>query len=137
MRELYTTEWFPYALVMGITWSEFWEMTPAIIEAHKKGFRLKKEEDNAYAYIQGIYVRDALASTVGNMFRKKGSKAIEYPSEPYGMYKDEQIEEVQDGEEIMTEDEKRRKTEALFMQLRLMQANFELSKQAKKYEGEQ
>lgn len=103
----------------------------------QKGFRLKKEEDNAYAYIQGIYVRDALASTVGNMFRKKGSKAIEYPSEPYGMYKDEQIEEVQDGEEIMTEDEKRRKTEALFMQLRLMQANFELSKQAKKYEGEQ
>ena len=135
MRELYTKEWFPYAYAMGISWSEFWEMTPANIDAHKQGFKLKKEEENAFAYIQGIYVRDALACTVGNMFKKKGAKAIEYPSEPYGMYKEQTEEQVESGE--MTEAEKRKKTEALFMQLRLMQANYELAKQTEKYEGEQ
>lgn len=119
---------------MGISWSEFWDMTPAIIDAHKKAFKIKKEEQNAFAYIQGIYVRDALASTVGNMFKKKGAKAIEYPSQPYDLYAkaEEQGGESDGG---MSEAEKRKKTEALFGMLRLMQANFEISKQAENTRG--
>ena len=115
---------------MGISWSEFLEMTPAIVEAHKKGFRLQKDEQNAYAYIQGIYVRDALNSTVGNMFKKKGTKAIEYPSEPYALSGGETNtadNDFNDGE--MTVAEKKEKTERLFMMLQLQMANFNLGKQ--------
>lgn len=111
-------------------------MTPRIIEAHKTAFRLKKDEQNAFAYIQGIYVRDALASTVGNMFKKKGAKAIEYPSEPYNLHANVENESGEsDGG--MSLEEKKKKTEALFGMLRLMQANFEISKQAENTRGDE
>lgn len=111
-------------------------MTPRIIDAYKKAFKLKKEEQNAFAYIQGIYFRDALASTVGNMFKKKGAKAIEYPSKPYDLNAGAEEESgEQDGG--MSEAEKRKKTEALFGMLRLMQANFEIAKQAENTRGEE
>ena len=121
---------------MGITWAEFWDMTPAIIEAHKAAFKIKKEEENTFAYLQGIYVRDALAATVGNMFKKKGAKAIEYPSEPYDLYS-QSSNNSGESDGGMSEDEKRRKTEALFGMLRLMQANFEISKQAEHTRGDE
>ena len=120
---------------MGITWAEFWDMTPAIVEAYKQGFKIKKDEQNTFAYIQGIYFRDALASTVGNMFKKKGAKAIEYPSEPYELYAHTDDNGNTDGG--MSEEEKRKKTEALFGVLRLMQANFEISKQAEHTRGDE
>jgi len=120
---------------MGISWREFWDMTPAVIDAYKQGYKLKKEEQNVFAYLQGIYVRDALASTVGNMFKKKGAKATEYPSEPYPLYDQVSTESESDGG--MSEAEKRRKTEALFGMLRLMQANFEMSKQADNTRGDE
>ena len=122
---------------MGISWSEFWNMTPRTINAYKKAFKLKKEEQNAFAYIQGIYFRDALASTVGNMFKKKGAKAIEYPSEPYNLYANQQTEESGEQDGGMSEAEKRKKTEALFGMLRLMQANFEIAKQAENTRGDE
>lgn len=112
-------------------------MTPRTINAYKKAFKLKKEEQNAFAYIQGIYFRDALASTVGNMFKKKGAKAIEYPSEPYNLYANQQTEESGEQDGGMSEAEKRKKTEALFGMLRLMQANFEIAKQAENTRGDE
>jgi len=121
---------------MGISWSEFWDMTPAMVNAHKKAFKIKKDEQNAFAYIQGIYFRDALASTVGNMFKKKGAKAIEYPSEPYDLYA-KASEDSGESDGGMSEAEKRKKTEALFGMLRLMQANFEISKQAGNTRGDE
>lgn len=128
MRELYTKEWFPYCNVMGISWCQFWDMNPRIVNAHKQGFKLKKEEQNAFAYIQGVYVRDALASTVGNMMKKKGAKAIEYPSQPYDLYKEDVSSDT--GENGMTEAEKRKKTEEIFGVLSVMKANFDISKSA-------
>lgn len=122
---------------MGITWTEFWDMTPAVIEAYKAGYKLKKEEQNVFAYLQGVYVRDALASTVGNMFKKKGAKATEYPSEPYKLYDNQTTGNHGESDGGMSEEEKRKKTEALFGMLRLMQANFEISKQAGNTRGDE
>lgn len=34
-------------------------------------------------HLQGMYFVDALRATVCNMFRSKGQKPYEYPSEPY------------------------------------------------------
>lgn len=113
---------------MGITWDQFWEMNPKIVNAHKEGFRLKKEEQNAFAYIQGIYIRDALSSTVGNMFKKKSAKAIEYPSQPYDLYAKSEVSS--EGSGGMSEAEKRKKTEEIFGVLSVMKANFDISKSA-------
>lgn len=123
MREFFTKEWFPQCMAIGITWEQFWEMNPRIVNAHIEGHKLFIKEQNALYHLEGAYTVKALEATVGNMFKKKGVKAIEYPAKPFDL--EGASNDSPDG---MTEEEKRRKTELLFGKLRIMQANFELSK---------
>ena len=139
MRELYTKAWFPYCNAMGISWEQFWDMNPRIINAHKEGFKLKRQEENAMLYLGGAYTKAALEATVGNMFKKKGKQPFEYPSTPYPLFGetyDTEQEQIEGSDNIMTEAEKKKRTERLFGMLRLMQANFELSKSANTRESE-
>ena len=112
-------------MALGITWEQFWEMNPRIVNAHIEGHRLFVEEQNALYHLEGIYTRSALESTVGNMFKKKGAKAIEYLAKPIDLSGSSDDENSPDG---LSEEEKKRRTELLFGKLRIMQANFELSK---------
>lgn len=111
----------PYALAMGVSYNDFWEMNPHIINLITNGFKMKmdiqKDYDNFIAYVQGSYVRDALLATVGNMFSKKGAKPIEYPKEPYELGSHHEL----------TEAEKELQRQQFFESLKTMQANFELS----------
>lgn len=109
-------------MALGITWEQFWDMNPRIVNAHIEGHKLFVQEQNALYHLEGAYTKSALDATVGNLFKKKGAKAIEYPAKPFD------IEGEAETSEGMTEEEKRRKTEMLFGKLRIMQANFELSK---------
>lgn len=45
------------------------------------------------AYLQGVYMREAILSTVGNMFSKKSSEKIEYPKKPFDLDLDGKKEE--------------------------------------------
>lgn len=71
------------------------------------------------AYLQGRYFVDALLSTVGNMFSKKGAKPLEYPKEPYNL----------EAERELTQDEKDAKAKAIIDNLMRMQEAFERTKQ--------
>lgn len=81
--------WLVQALSIGISYNDFWHMTPHTIaiqiDAHKK----KIEEKNYFMYIQGRYFADAIMATIGNSFRGKGQKPYEYPKEPYELTKRE------------------------------------------------
>ena len=120
---MYEKEWLPKALSIGISYDDFWNMNPRIINVHLAGYKEKinrdLEYDNYIAYISGIYVRDALASTVGNMFSKKSSKPIEYPKEPYPVTK----EQIKDRDERELEAQR----QVFWANLQTMQTNFELS----------
>lgn len=48
------------------------------------------EEQNTMNYYLGAYFREALISTVGNMFSKKGTKQMEYPDKPFEIFKPEE-----------------------------------------------
>lgn len=106
---------------MGISWEEFWEMNPRIVLAHRKGYQELINEKNAMAHLSGAYVREALMATVGNMFKKSGSKPYEYPHEPYDLGQNVK----RDAE--LTEADKEKQTQDLFNKLRLMQINFDLA----------
>lgn len=45
------------------------------------------------AHLQGVYIRDALLSTVGNMLSSKHSQKFDYPSKPYDLDLDGMKEE--------------------------------------------
>lgn len=113
-------------MAIGITWEQFWEMNPRIVNAHIEGHKLFVKEQNALYHLEGAYTKSALDATVGNMFKKKGAKAIEYPAQPFDL--DGGSSESPDSPDGMSEEEKKRKTQMLFASLRIMQANFELSK---------
>lgn len=68
---------------IGMTYDEFWNQDVAMVRVFRKADELKRRRQNEALWMQGIYIRDALLSTVGNMFSAKGSKPMVYPKEPY------------------------------------------------------
>lgn len=85
------------------------------VEAYQK----ECEEKQAYLHLMGVYVVEALRSTVGNMFAGKGHKPYEYPKKPYGT-----VEKYS----------RKQKAEQFFAELNVMKTNFELSKKEKENE---
>ena len=77
---------------IGMTYDEFWNQDVAMVRAYRKADELKRRRQNETLWMQGWYSRDALLSTVGNMFSGKSSAPIEYPAEPYAVTA-EQVEE--------------------------------------------
>lgn len=68
---------------IGMSYDEFWNQDVALVRAYRKADELKRRRQNEALWMQGLYIRDALLSTVGNMFAGKGATPIEYPKEPY------------------------------------------------------
>lgn len=68
---------------IGMTYDEFWNQDVAMVGAYRKAHELRRRQQNEMLWMQGLYVRDALLSTVGNMFAEKSASPIEYPADPY------------------------------------------------------
>ena len=68
---------------IGMTYDEFWNQDVTMVRAFRKADELKRQRQNEVLWMQGLYVREALLSTVGNMFSGKNATPIEYPKEPY------------------------------------------------------
>ena len=68
----------------------FWEAPAEVAVAFRKADEIKRKRLNQELWLSGLYVREALVATVGNMF-SKGMKH-EYPSEPLALTEAEQQE---------------------------------------------
>ena len=79
-------EVFPYFLEMGMTYDLFWNDRVELAKCYIKANQLRNKRKNQEMWQQGLYVKAAIASTVGNMFTKNKS---EYPSEPLPITKQE------------------------------------------------
>lgn len=102
----------------------FWTLNPRKLKAFEKAYKLRIKDQNQLFFIQGQYTLAALAATVGNMFKKRGQKAIEYPKEPFDIFGEKHIRVY----ENMTEEEKDIEVEKFFNSLIAMQDKFENSK---------
>lgn len=102
-----------------MTEEEFWKSNPHKVNLRIKAFnkeeKRKYDYDNAMAHLHGVYVRDALLCTVGNMFSKE---KFEYPKIPYG---EEEIERE------LTEQEKQAQLDLFVANLESMKTNFEMN----------
>ena len=88
---------------IGMTYDEFWNQDVAMVRACRKAYDLKRRQQNEMLWMQGLYVRDALLATVGNMFLDKSAKKNEYPAEPYPVTV-EQVEEKKAAEHKQMEE---------------------------------
>ena len=75
---------FPAYLAIGMTYDQFWHGAPGLVEYYRKAHQFQLEEQNFMAYIQGIYVRDAIAEFVEFYGFSKNPKPLnKYPKQPY------------------------------------------------------
>lgn len=112
---------------MGVSWQEFWKMNPHIFRLIARGHEEKVKEKDALNWYLGQYFASALDATVCNntLWRKKGSKPNGYIKKP--IMSELASRQKKETNIPLTEDEKRKKTEQLFMRLQLMGANFNLN----------
>ena len=91
-----------------------------------------QEKKDHEMWMMGQYIMQSLQATVCNGFiwRNKGSEPYKYPNTPF-LYEKFKNEKDTKPQKELTEEEKKQKTENLFMLLRVMGANHKLSKNDK------
>lgn len=120
---MFENEWFPPANAMGITWDEFWGMNPRIIKCIAKGHKEKIKEQDALMHTWfGTYGISALTVAVEHCLHGKNAKT-EYIDKPIMSDLDKEKKSTE-----LTEEEKLKQTEQVFLTLRIMGINNKLSK---------
>ena len=82
------TEYFealcPIYIAYGMTYEQFWDGDPWMVRAYKKADEIKQERENQAAWLQGLYIYEAIAdlSPILRAF-SKARKPEPYPEEPY------------------------------------------------------
>ena len=71
---------------MGMSYEQYWEQPPYLVVAYRKAYRLRRETENEQAWLQGLYMFDAFAVVMANVFAKRGSKRQEYLERPIDIY---------------------------------------------------
>ena len=101
-------ESFPVYLAIGMTPAEYWEGDPVLAQYYRKAYRLKQEQFNHNAWLQGVYVYDAVSTALHNALRGMGKTkppAKDYAKQPYNIYKKEKTSEEK-AIEVQKEQEK-------------------------------
>ena len=80
---------FPYYLSIGMTEEQYWDRDCCLVTFYREAEELRKERFNQEAWLQGMYIYDALArvSPILHAFAKKGTKAQPYVEEAYPISK--------------------------------------------------
>ena len=68
---------------IGMSYEAFWDDDVDKVKAYREAQILRDKRQNEMLWVHGIYVRDALMSTVGNMLSGKKGDRFEYPKEPH------------------------------------------------------
>ncbi|RGC89214.1 hypothetical protein [Thomasclavelia ramosa] len=77
-------EVFPFYLSIGMTYEQFWENDPSLAKYYREADKLRNERKNTDAWIQGMYIYDAVSTVVYNVWcRDKGKSPAKYTEKPY------------------------------------------------------
>lgn len=71
---------------MGMTCEQYWEQSPYLTVAYRKAYRIRRETENEQAWLQGLYVFDAFAVVLANVFSKRGAKKQKYIERPIDIF---------------------------------------------------
>lgn len=65
-----------------MTYEQYWYGKPSLVVDYRKAYEIKKEMKSHEQWLNGVYVYTAVSTALGNAFREKGQKPIQFPSEP-------------------------------------------------------
>lgn len=80
---------FPYYLSIGMTEEQYWDSDSCLVKFYREAEEIRRERFNQEAWLQGMYIYDALAriAPILHAFAKKGTKAQPYVEEAYPINK--------------------------------------------------
>lgn len=67
----------PYYLAIGMSYELYWDGRPELVIPYREADKIRQQRSNNDAWLQGIYFRMAVASTL--------DKKAKYPKEPFGI----------------------------------------------------
>ena len=68
-----------------MTSDEYWTGHPLLVTAYYKAYKMRLEQENRYAWMQGAYMGAAFNSVISKSFGKKGSRGVDYPKQPFDL----------------------------------------------------
>ena len=91
-----------------MSYAEYWEGDPTLAQYYRKAYQIKQEEINNNAWLQGMYIYDAVSTALHNALRglgKNNPPAKDYAKKPYEL-KNKVKTEAEKAKEIQKEQEK-------------------------------
>ena len=88
-------ECFAFYLAIGMSSAEYWTGDPSLVRYYRQAYQIRQEEQNNNAWLQGLYVYDAVSTAIHNAMRGMGKSrtpAKEYAKAPYDISKKEKTE---------------------------------------------
>ena len=86
--------------------AEYWEGDCSLTRYYRKAYKLKQEEFNNNAWLQGMYIYDAVSTAVHNALRGKGQRAKEYAKQPYNFEINKEKSELEKARKVEIEQQK-------------------------------
>ena len=101
-------ECFPFYLAIGMSYAEYWDGDSKLAQYYRKAYQIKQEEINNNAWLQGMYVYDAISTALHNALRglgKNNTPPKDYAKKPYE-FKNKVKTEAEKAKEVEMEQEK-------------------------------
>ena len=98
-------ECFPFYLAIGMSFAEYWTGDPSLVRYYRKAYQIKQEEINNNAWLQGMYIYDAISTAMHNALRDKKTSVKEYAKKPYEFRRREKTE-AEKAKEVEIEQQK-------------------------------
>lgn len=121
---MYRKTLLPQCLAVGITVEYFWNAYPVEIEPFFEAQKIRRRIHDEEAYFNGLYTLEALSVVLGNAFRKKNTKPIEYRKKPI-------LAEVEEANRPLSqkelEEKAQREADRIFHRLEIARFNEELA----------
>lgn len=95
---------FPYYLSIGMTEEQYWDKDCTLVGDYRQAEELRSQKANELAWLQGMYVYDAIAriSPILQAFAKKGTEARPYVEHPYPITKQSAAHEKDRQQKVTT-----------------------------------
>ena len=62
--------------------AEYWDGDPSLPRYYREAYRIKQEQENQQAWLQGLYFYNALGAVMSQSFPEKGKKGVTYIQKP-------------------------------------------------------
>jgi hypothetical protein len=91
----------PFYLSIGMTSDEYWNGDSKLPKYYRESHKMKQEQKNHEAWLNGLYVYDALVSAMSHLSSKK-SEHRNYADKPYS-FNSENIEKDKEAKKLEAE----------------------------------